>query len=444
MLLNAPKGPLFTRTGIIVGGRTFEHWTDYSIQADIFNPSDTFSMRCGPMPADVLREILPGRHVSIYFGNDKEDHIVMTGWTEGFHDDTSKESSTTNITGRDLASDLLENSVPAGLDVRDKTFYELAQAVCDPLGISVIATNEANRLAIANKKKHKKAMVVYGMAVDAYNSIVTAYQYRLSQANVAADEYGEQEFAQIMAANGVPRIIRPPYVPGIFKHLDEAEPSDGESCWDFLVKYAERMEVHMWMSASGMLVIQRPRYDQDPMYSFVVSESRPELTNCRMRYGLDIAGMPTRLTRTGKYVGRGEKRQRLEDVRESTKLIPTSDENTIIPEGSIRAASDFMREKWTDDTEASTLDEIQRKNHYDMVAHETGFLSLEIEVPGHDQGGNLYTYDTVAYVYNEKLGIDRNFYVSSCTYDMPPKSENTSGPITLLRLTPMYAWSPMG
>ena len=429
--------PLFHRTGILVGGRRFEEWTDYSIGADMFNPSDAFSMRCGPMPRDILREVLPGHDISIYFGNDTEDHIILGGWIEGFNHVTDKEYESTDISGRDLASDLIENSVPQGLDVRGKTFYDLAQIICNPFDIPVLCTNEANRLAIANKKKWKKAMLQYGLNTIQYNNHVV----KIMGMGPYLMTHGAAR--SVLANSGVKHPVAPPWVGSIFKTLDDAEPQDGESCWDFLVRYAEKLEVHMWMSASGMLVIQRPRYDQDPLYTFIVSESNPEQTNCRMRYGLDIGGMPTKLTRTGKYVGKGEKRDRLETFYESTKIIPTSDENTIIPEGSIKVASHFTREKWTHDQESANLSELKRKNYYDMVAAETGFQDLEVIVPGHDQGGNLYTFDTVARVRHEPLGIDRNFYVAACTYDLDPKREYMSGPTTTLRLTPLNAWSPM-
>jgi len=236
--------------------------------------------------------------------------------------------------------------------------------------------------------------------------------------------------------------LRPPLVKGIFQILDNAEPQDGESCWDFLMRYAARLEVHMWMTASGALVIQRPRYDQDPSYVFLISESTPEQNNvidCSFR--LDISGIPTQLRRMGRRISVGEKKQQLESSYDSTVVVPTS-ASTIIPEASINVDESFNRQRWNEDTEARDLDELGRRNFYALRNSEVGFQSVELTVDGHDQGGKLYAPDTVCRLVHEKLGIDRNMYVSACEYTQGRKSAMTEGKRTRITLTNLNAWIP--
>jgi prophage tail gpP-like protein len=433
--------PRLQKAGIVIGGRSFEEWTDYNVTSNIFSATDSFSMRCGPVDTKLREFMLPGQRIDIYF-TDGEEHVqVLTGWTESYTDTVSTGSEMTEIGGRDLASDLVENSVPEDLEVKNRALYDIAEELCDLFTIPVLCTNEANRIAVADKKKYKKLMKAYNASQLPYNSNVVAFQKLLADTFEVTDAKDKQ-FKSILAANGIVPGLRPPFVPGIFQTLDEAEPRDGQSIWEFLVEYAKRLEVHMWFTSSGMLVMQRPRYDQDPMYLFINRAGSPENNNVISRsFNINIAGMPTVQKRTGKRVKIGEKKERLQSVQTSSRLIPSSETSTM-PTGILRVASSFERVKWRRDMESDNLDELDRKNYYDLLAKETGFIGIDITVRGHDQGGKLYTPDTVARFVDDRLGIDDLFYVSSCEYTQDPKREDMEGQVTRIRMTPLDSWSP--
>lgn len=442
--------PILDRTGVIVGGNRFEEWTDYDISSDIYTPSNDWSMRCGAVATDILKGMLPGREIAIYFGDGSDDneHIVMDGWIESFVDRTSKTTWSTDISGRDKASDLTETTVPMGIEVKDRTFYDIAQDVCDHVGINVYCTNEANRIAIADKKKYKTLMAEYGQNQDTYNAKVADL---MKPQSIATPSGGLVEIAQtegaaksILAAGGIKPALKPPWVPGLFKTMDDAAPHDGESCWDFLARYASRLEVMMWMSASGVLVLQRPRYDQEPLYLFVNSITNPSLNNCVSRsYSLNIAGIPTSLTRVGRVKTNAE-RERVEATYESTRIVPTSGDSEIVgPSDVLGVSSSFSRPRWSTDSESRNADELYRRCYNSLIAAEMGFLSIEIEVQGHDQGGVLYTPDTVCRLIDEKLGLDGLYYVASCSYQMGVKAPQATGKVTTLKLQPLYSWSPL-
>jgi len=454
--VTTPEPPILDRTGVIVNGNRFEEWTNYDVTSDIFTPSNTWSMSCGAVSTDILKGLLPGRRISIYFGDGSEDneHVVLDGWIEDFDDVTSKSAWSTDIGGRDLASDLIETTVPMGLSVKNRTFYDVAKEVCDHVGLNVICTNEANRVAIADKKKYKALMAEYKQDVQVYNDKIVDLMKPQSIASPSGAmveiTLSEGAAKSILAAGqGIKSPLRPPWVPGLFKTMAEAEPSDGESCWDYLARYASRLEVMMWMSASGVLILQRPRYDQEPMYLFVNSITNPVQNNCvTRRYGLHIAGIPTSLTRIG-HVKTDGVRERVEIAFDSTRIIPSNADSVIVGTSDeqdsdvLQVASSFYRPRWNKDSESRNLDELGRRAWNALKASEMGFVAIEIEVRGHDQGGILYTPDTVARLVDEKLGIDGLYYVSKCNYRMGPKAGAAEGKTTTLSLTPLYAWSPL-
>jgi prophage tail gpP-like protein len=452
MISRIPGKPHLDRAGVLINDKRFEEWTDYSIGADIFNPSDGFSMRCGPMDKQLRELVLPGHAISVYMGDgtDDNEHIVLNGWIETYNDMKDKSGGTViDIAGRDLASDLIENTVPQDFNARGLTFYDMAQEICDPFGINVIVTNQANRLAIANKKQYKRNMAQYNQDVETYNAEID------KALKIFSDEiYGtgawsnetyaamEKGFLERLEADGVPRPLKPPLITGIYRNIGEAMPQDDESCWSFLMRYAARLEVHMWMTAQGVLVISRPRYDQEPSFLFLNDTTDPTHNNVvQRRFSLDIAGIPTRINRTGRSIGKGEKRQRLETFSESTVIFPT-DDDVVVPEGTINVNSDYIRVKWGKDTEARNQSELDRRTYYAQKAAETGFEVIDITVQGHDQDGVLYVPDTVARYVEEDLGIDGLYYIASCSYDLDSKRKDMEGQTTRVMLTPLNTWVP--
>jgi prophage tail gpP-like protein len=433
-----PEGPKLDVVGVEVEGKRFEEWKDYDISSNLFTPEDRFSMRCGPIPNSIQKLILPGRRIRIYFSDGKPsgEVTVFKGWIEGFRDKGKKGEEVTDISGRDEARMLIENEVPPGTVVKGKSFYDIAVQLCSPFGISVMCTNEANRLAVADKARFKKLMAEYQQDVLVYNDTYKKL------AAVHDETWTDAEARAEMASIGMPKPLRPPTVNGIFKTINDAEPQDGETIWQFLVRYVERLEVHMWMSAEGRLVLQRPNYDQDPLYVFIDDKKDPSRNNVLDRdYGLNISGMPTQITRTGRSKGQGEKKERLQSIVESTKLVPSA-EALEMPSTMLQVSEDFKAEKWILDTEARNQAELDKRNQYGMKAAETGFFSLTVVARGHDQGGRMFVPDTIARYKRDVLGIDGLFHISDCQYHTDEKGEYQEGPLTTMRLNLLHSWAP--
>ncbi len=440
-----PEGPRLHVAGIYIDEKRFENWTDYSIISNIFNPSDSFSMRAGRVDAEIRDLLLPGKRIQIYFGDGSPDGdvIVHDGWVEGNSDTISKLTTddTINITGRDRASDLVENSVPRNLKVAGRNLLDIAKELCAPFGINVIATNEINRLAVADPVKKKKILSAWEGDVRRFNERMGLFQDLWFKQ--FKQDRTEESWKRYLATQAVPAPVRPPMMTGIYNGLKSAAPQDGESIWAFISRYASRQETFLFMSATGGdLIMQRPRYDQDPSYLFLNASRDPSNNNVVSRTrNINVAGMPTKITRTGRLKKVGEKRERMEAEVFSVKLLPES-EAILVPAGSIVVADDFVREKWVTDTDARDQDELDRRNFYGMKSAETGFISLNVTVRGHDQGGRLYTPDTVARFVDEDLGLDELFYIPEVQYRLDQKSPDMEGPATSLTLKPLYSWVP--
>jgi prophage tail gpP-like protein len=441
-MLQTPEGPRLLTPGVVIDGARFEEWTDLRIQSSVFSPPASFQMGTGPLSGKLMDALLPPRPITIYFGDGSTggDVEILTGWLERNDDDYEKGAEYFQISGRDRVSDLIENSVPEDLAVKGRCLYDILTDIGDVLGLTILCTNEANRLAVVDRKKLKQLMAVWGASQLPYNSNVVAIQ-RLLVNTLESVDAKDRQFKSILATNGIVPTLRPPRMTGIFKSLDEAEPKDGESCWDFVGRYAIRLEALLWGSADGNVIISRPQYDQEPSYTLLNLERDPLKNNViRRSIPIDVSGMAMEQKRTGKTIKVGEKKERLQSLMQSSHLV--SGATNDLTAGILGVPAGFNRKRWGRDTEARNLDELDRRNYYDMLAADTGFMSIDVTVMGWDQGGRVYTPDTVCRYVEDRRGIDGLFYISDVEYTLGPKTGAMEGPRSRLSLRLLDSWSP--
>lgn len=115
---------------LLIAGKSHADWESYEIDSDLLTPADawhvTLGMSGGQMPPDVVA----GAAVEVRVGGD----TVMVGWVDEIKHANSKTSHTLIMSGRDMASDLLDCACPVFVK-RMASLNEIVAAIVREFGI---------------------------------------------------------------------------------------------------------------------------------------------------------------------------------------------------------------------------------------------------------------------------------------------------------------------
>ena len=127
MSVHLPK-----QCGIIVGGFECKEWDDVTIDSQVDIPADAFSFSLYNPPLGHLpAEVKAGTTAEIYYGNE----LILTGIIDRLKESVSRAGRTLQLSGRDLAGQLIDCSVPIN-NSRQITLSTLIQdyVLASPLG----------------------------------------------------------------------------------------------------------------------------------------------------------------------------------------------------------------------------------------------------------------------------------------------------------------------
>ena len=112
---------------IRVGGKEHRDWEAYSIDSDFLIPADAFDLTVGLHYGSTEIPDLSGESCEVLIN----DTVVMTGIIDNQSDNKSKGSRSLRLTGRDLASLLVDCSAPQ-LNVKGMKVSEAAKKLVEP------------------------------------------------------------------------------------------------------------------------------------------------------------------------------------------------------------------------------------------------------------------------------------------------------------------------
>jgi prophage tail gpP-like protein len=406
-----------------VDGRLFDKWSSYEVRTDIFSPPSSFALEIGKVDDATLELLSEGQTVDIYVYTDGDvEHQLMRGRINQRVHAYSKGSHTLTVRGHDLAYDLMVSSAPFDLRVKDRTFAEVLAEILEPWQIPYTLSNEISRYLIANKANWKK--LLGNSSRDEYYATIRTLQENFKN---------RSEFKTACTNLGIPV---PPHIhDGIVNKAKDAKVDPGESVFDWITRITNKAEVFAWMSPDGWLTIQRPQYEQEPLYILSHRPDVPEQNNVKSASETrDIDGIPTDLSVHGRVREKGKKRQNYTArvISEAVLSIPFYDLHRPV----------HMKDK-----DARTVDEIERRAFYAMKDAEKNYRTYSYIVAGHSQertDGQRYVWatDTVAKTVDEVFGINEMLYTSGVTYRRG-RVGNSPGPQeTELTLTPLDVWFP--
>lgn len=402
---------------VVVGGKDFTKWSSYEITTDIFAPPAEFTLEIGKTDKATRDWLDDGQKVEIFIDVDGVEQMLLTGRINGHEHWYADGEHFFRVRGFDLAYELQVSSAPFGLKVRDRTFMDVVAELVEPWAIPVTYSNEISRYLAANKPKWKKSSK---MSKEEYYGTIKLYQKWYK---------GGAEFQDACLANG---IAVPPHIhDGIVDKYKDAKVDPEESVWDFIVRMANKSDMFLWMSPDGWLTIQRPQYEQDPLYIISHRPSVPRENNVKAGQEVtSLDGVPTELTVFGKVKTKGKKRQPYQAV--------TASEHTAYAKQNYGLHRPlFLKSK-----NAHTKDDMEKRAYYVLKEAEQDARLYTFTMAGHSQNGHVWTFDTVAQVFDETLDVDEPLYVSGVQYRRS-RTRGTPGPQeTDLVCTPLNVWTP--
>ena len=134
---------------LIVGGYECKEWDDVTIDSQVDVPADAFSFSLYNPPLGHLPEaIKAGTTAEIYYG----DELILTGIIDKLKESVSRAGRTLQLSGRDLAGQLIDCSVPIN-NSRQITLSTLIQdyVLASPLGTVIHGFRVQNDAWLKNK-----------------------------------------------------------------------------------------------------------------------------------------------------------------------------------------------------------------------------------------------------------------------------------------------------
>ena len=137
-----------------VGGKLYAGWKSVSVRLSIEQIAGTYELVVTERwPSQPTRwSIPPGEVCEILIGDD----TVISGFVDSVAVSYDAASHDIRVTGRDRTGDLVDCSAPSTA-FSGLTFFEIAEKLTDPYGISVVdETEDGKKLSVKEKKAGKK------------------------------------------------------------------------------------------------------------------------------------------------------------------------------------------------------------------------------------------------------------------------------------------------
>ena len=373
-----------------VGGRALRTPLSYSLDVDLLQPADAFSLTF-PLDAQTWHSIALDAEVRISI----DGVTVMHGLVDGLRDTGD---GTFTVEGRDRTGRLVDESVPgAGLSVANHDLSEVITSLVEPWYQGVTFSNATDRTL--RRGRGKKAQASKEPALTHKQRLATAQRIEA-----------------------------------------------GTSRWEAVERILRPLQLLAWGSADGKtLVLARPQYDQAPQYEFFETLGASNVKRMNLsksiasRYSLlEVSGSgrppgipapPFIPTFAGQKRPKYVNRNRIGVVRDGPNEDGTGD--------------DFIHPKRLFVvTEALNIAEAQIEAERLLARGHAEARQIELAAPGHGQwldgasAPTLYAPDTVARIYKEvetapgddtpTALVDAAFYCTRVTYQGSRDDEFTT------------------
>jgi prophage tail gpP-like protein len=368
---------------VLINDVVIDRWQSYSIENDMLTPADAFSLTLAPASAAVVELVPPDAEVEVRI----DDTPILSGFIDERVINVVKSGPTLNITGRDRAGRLVDESADLQTFPR-LDLLELADRLAKPtFRLGATLSNAENRDLVRGRRSGKAAART------------------------------EPIFKK---SSGAPKKVEP-----------------GETRWDVLQQFLEPAELLAWAQANGQkLVLGLPNYDQDTQFHFLLegTESlRIGESNIKSATITDsVANRYSKITVNG--ASKGSSRNYSSRVTKHTATILQG------PRFDGTGASFQTRKQLiiADDDVKNESDAGVRVDR-EFNLREAEKLVLELTLQGHsqklrpnDRTGALFAFDLMADVEIEEYAIAGRFLITKVAFT----ADKSSGRETTLTLVP--------
>lgn len=369
--------PVAHSVRVLVEDRQVEGWISYSIDSDMLEPADSFSM-VRPFDREAWDLLRVDRRVRVLV----DDVTVLDGAID--QREKGSQSGTLQIEGRDWGGRLVDESAPVRR-FGDRSLAEIAADLVAPWFDRVVFSNARNRAAARGRGRKARA---------------------------------GREPGQLSARRRQELAIEP-----------------GDTRWAVLERLLAEYDLLAWSSADGKeLIIGRPNYEQEVQYRFFQaaegSERTAETNVLDLSVLESVAARYSRITVVGAGAGNAT------NYGENVARRGVAKDNITTAGGEGR---DFVRPKRlliADDDVRSAAD-AQAAAGREMALRDAGGLRVTAIAPHHGQvvaGAHrtLYATDTMADVEDEETGTRGAMLVTKRTFG----TNRERGEFTTLELVP--------
>ena len=258
--------------------------------------------------------------------------------------------------------------------------------------------------------------------------------------------------------------------------IKKLKPEPHETAYSFAETHAKRFHLHIWGYPAGDgIVVGQPDYTQDPTFHFInrydgngnnIHESWIELDSVNMPAliiakgwsgGGDFANTTIKCAKVNEYLGyksgayaanptgskatfnanyiktsvlaRINRFKNLKIMDPVENLLLYQDSQRFFNPEDVRTTVAYWEDK-TSRTQDSLEASVQRR----MSDFMRNAVRLHVKVDGHcDTSGNIYRYNTVATVQDEKLNINAPFFVEDVVF----RKSGGEGTVTEMKLIPL-------
>ncbi len=369
---------------ILVADQEFFNATQWSIESDIMQSADAFSITVANPYGGSSSKVATHDAVKVLV----DETVQMTGWIDDLNLRGGADSGASiEIVGRDRFGQLVDVSATPK-SYANKDLSQIAKELSDPFVTTWHVDNEANRLALVRAKRKHRTAKKQKEAYDRYARDTELL--RLALEPVAATRAADKKRLTKAKAN----LARIKAV--LFPRI---KVSPGESPMEVIERAADKTGMMVWCAADGAGIIARPNYDQAPLYQLQLHPSTMQTATANNVKSWDhqLSGRELfatyRLSGTSANTANANAAQSHHDIDDTDSNVALARHKLIVGSGQNKAQSKNQLVK-------------------DKQLRQFNATVLNYTVQGHGQGGLLWEVDTLVSVDDRVNGIQGDYYLT--------------------------------
>lgn len=395
---------------LVVGGHTFDKWSEYSFTDSFLAPADSFSFGSSSysMTPEERRRVHPGAKVSLVI----DGAVQGTGYLDKSSVGARRAGgAVVSLTGRDTFGHVVDSNMDPRVKFKpEHTILQIAQGVLEPFGFTDFSSDNSDSRSVASKFKAKTT-----------------------------------KKGKTIKKSGLAKL----------------RPSEGEGCYAFLARVCTRFGCWVWPSIDGTTaILGTPDFEQEP--SGIIRRTWDGLKNNVLDGGevsYDLTAQPSYIVAEGIGGGGewGHSKLRVVIINPFVEVaddllaeleqyqpyklalyydpaIHGTAKNVPVIIGNTRNLR--PRPMFKHDAESKNIEQLEHYARREMSMLTRKFLTAKYTIRGHMIDGTVPVSDTTWHIRDEVGDIDEVMWLTSRTLKRS-RSGGTTTELEFIRLNSM-------